>query len=66
MRAPCVVVATVLGVFILIGCQRQSLGPTVGGEACLINLHVSPRSADPGGQVTVRRAAGCDRATRIR
>jgi hypothetical protein len=45
----------------LIGCQQQPLGMTVGGKPCGINLHASPRSVHPGGQVTIRRAPGCDK-----
>ena len=43
----------------LAGCQ-QPLGTTVGGETCTLDLHASPRSVHPGGQVTLRRAPGCD------
>ena len=60
MRRLGIVAPLVVVISALAGCHQQPLGTTVGGETCLHDLHASPRSVHPGGQVTLRRAPGCD------
>ena len=60
MEKLCVVAALVLGAAVLDGCQQQPVGLTVGGKPCHVNLHASPGSVGAGGEVTLRRAPGCD------